>query len=49
MKKLNKEKHRKKMARLRRKMLKALVENKNKKAQKLRQKIIRKILENKEN
>lgn len=47
MKKLNKEKHRNKMAKLRRKMLRAWAEKKNNKAKKLRQKIIEKILKNK--
>ena len=44
MKKVNKEKHRKKMAKLRRKMLKAWALKKNKKATKLRQQIIEKTL-----
>ena len=47
MKKFNKEKHRIKMAKLRRKMLKAWAEKKNKKARRIRQEIIEKILENK--
>jgi excinuclease UvrABC helicase subunit UvrB len=44
MKKINKEKHRNKMAKLRRKMLKAWATKKNEKAAKLRQKIIEKTL-----
>jgi len=44
MKKVNKEKHRKKMAKLRRKMLKAWALKRNEKAKKLRQRIIEKTL-----
>lgn len=44
MKKINKEKHRKKMAKLRRKMLKAWALKKNQKATTLRQRIIKKTL-----